>query len=78
MLLKNHVCLPRQPKAIRVRFINTVVGAVGPGDSSSTASGIIKGSINELIEGVVTARRDGRIRRRLRLGGLLNYYSRAV
>jgi putative transposase len=33
---------------------------------------------NELINGVSSARSDGRIRRRQRLGGLLNYYYRAA
>ena len=33
---------------------------------------------NRLIEGIVPARRQGRIRRRPRLGGLLNYYERAA
>jgi transposase InsO family protein len=33
---------------------------------------------NTLIDGLVTARRQGRIRRRSRLGGLLNYYERAA
>jgi hypothetical protein len=37
-----------------------------------------QGLENELIEGVVTARRDGWIRCRPWLGGLLNYYSRAA
>jgi putative transposase len=32
---------------------------------------------NQLIEGMVT-RREGTIRRRPRLGGLLNYYDRAA
>ena len=33
---------------------------------------------NTLIEGIVPDRRQGRIRRRSRLGGLLNYYDRAA
>ncbi len=33
---------------------------------------------NTLIEGIVPNRRQGRIRRRSRLGGLLNYYERAA
>ena len=33
---------------------------------------------NKLIEGIVPNRRQGRIRRRPRLGGLLNYYERAA
>lgn len=33
---------------------------------------------NELIDGVSSARSDGGIRRRPRLGGLLNYYYRAA
>jgi len=33
---------------------------------------------NELIEGAPTVNYGGRIRRRLRLGGLLNYYARAA
>ena len=37
-----------------------------------------QGLDNELIEGVAPTRRDSRIRCRPRLGGLLNYYSRAA
>jgi hypothetical protein len=33
---------------------------------------------NRLIEGVATAQRAGRIRRRPRFGGVLNYYERAA
>ena len=33
---------------------------------------------NTLIDGIVPTRRQGRIRRRSRLGGLLNYYERAA
>jgi hypothetical protein len=33
---------------------------------------------NQLIEGIVPTRRQGQIRRRPRLGGLLNYYERAA
>jgi len=33
---------------------------------------------NELIEGLVPDRRQGRICRRPRLGGILNYYARAA
>lgn len=33
---------------------------------------------HNLIDGLVTARCQGRIRRRSRLGGLLNYYERAA
>ena len=35
-----------------------------------------QGLANELIEGASTAERVGRLRRRARLGGLLNYYCR--
>jgi transposase InsO family protein len=37
-----------------------------------------QGLSNKLIEGIVPTRRQGRIRRRARLGGLLNYYERAA
>ncbi len=38
-----------------------------------------QGLANELIEGVSTGARNlGRVRRRQRLGGLLNYYYRAA
>ena len=37
-----------------------------------------QGLRNRLIEGVVSHRHEGRIRRRPRLGGLLNYYERAA
>jgi hypothetical protein len=37
-----------------------------------------QGLDNTLIEGIVPNRRQGRIRRRSRLGGLLNYYDRAA
>jgi hypothetical protein len=41
-------------------------------------SGIIKGLANELIEGASAVDPVGRIRRRPRVGGLLNYYERAA
>jgi len=37
-----------------------------------------QGLANELIEGAPPADHSGRIRRRPRLGGLLNYYARAA
>ena len=37
-----------------------------------------QGLDNKLIEGIVPNRRQGRIRRRARLGGILNYYERAA
>ena len=37
-----------------------------------------QGLANELIEGAPTVNYGGRIRRRPRLGGLLNYYARAA
>jgi putative transposase len=37
-----------------------------------------QGLDNQLIEGRALCRRKGRIRRRQRLGGLLNYYERAA
>ena len=37
-----------------------------------------QGLANELIDGPVLNRRPGSIRRRPRLGGLLNYYERAA
>jgi putative transposase len=37
-----------------------------------------QGLENRLIEGVAPRRREGRIRRHPRLGGLLNYYERAA
>ncbi len=37
-----------------------------------------QGIENELIENIASRRREGRIRRRPRLGGLLNYYERAA
>jgi putative transposase len=37
-----------------------------------------QGLANELIERALATERVGRIRRRPRLGGLLNYYSRAA
>jgi len=37
-----------------------------------------QGHGNELIDGALVVERVGRIRRRQRLGGLLNYYARAA
>ena len=43
-----------------------------------TASGITKGIENRLIAGAPATGAAGRVRRRPRLGGLLNYYERAA
>ena len=45
---------------------------------TTIANGITQGLENRLIDGSAPRQREGAIRRRLRLGGLLSYYERAA
>jgi hypothetical protein len=56
----------------------TCDGLCTSSSSITIASAINQGLGNELIDGVSSARGDGGIRRRPRLGELLNYHYRAA
>ena len=69
-----HECLDRVIPLGERHFRQTVSEYVAPYHHERNHQGLA----NELIESMVPNRRQGRIRRSPRLGGLLNYYERAA